>query len=1049
MSNVSAVETFEQLIRQQKSEEIVPFLLQLDKKNVVPVRQKTKSLKKELEEYKHRDVNGKAVCRPLITEQQKQMLFLAALATYSRKEAFERSFDNPWPFMAYTHDQGASHFLSRVLEVLEGVRPVWLTEWLIRDTRDNPWRAPRFDTLADLLERKLIEPDSWLLAQAAARQLAAYGKDADIALSLAIDAASGTKLSPLQVEQWAQVRKVNPSLAAGAPFPTFEQLLLRDIQANAALLAVGIPSLFDYDTGVDSAYACLYRYGPYQTSTSITWLTVLPQLVGSGDLDRADLLTRCLLALRRDFRRPLLTWFKSLFLALQPTAAERLARQAELVELLAHPLPLVVHFALDQVKDLWTNSEFSPSPLLLYPEALLPRQDLKTSLRTLLAGFEKLLKRDPTLAPTLGRLSASALANADAGVQERAAKLLVGLFTAKKSLLSPEDATEIIESIRLYAELLHPPARQLVAPFLMAPATDQSAPDDPVPATVAATYTPHTGFEPELSLATAIAPVQDWHELLFLTGQLLQHDEPATLERWLDGLLRLRPQFPPGYEQQLRPYLQQAMPWVVKSKPEAEIPSVLLNYEFDTMYPSRRDLVRALLIGWATGFARPKVAQISLVHHQYHKPDPLLRVEQQRLLAVEEQLTTATTPLPLLSTPTHAPCWVAPSVLVQKLLAYQTASQEPNAADLALALARAAVQARADRADAHQHLHQLQNEKLRELLEWFLAPAAELPLTFPAALAESKSRQKVVTPFSSEAPMKLPDALPALWSVAARTRYPQVVLEELRALADYPGVAAPWQPGWHFQRKSHTYNQKVTHVWQELHLSVEHVSRQPPSPLLLYSLHVKQKGDDYGFLESMRFDGPFLLTLLPNNPSPLHWHLLRNACCTSDAGSLERDTLHRFLPSLLGAGPHFEEAATVLLALALTHHAPICRALALEVLLSAIEAGRFQPAALGTALGKILAVEFVPVQRLNDNLAQARAISPLIDDALRQTLNALLPLLPTVPPRNTRKLIDAYADLTSRTQQPVPEAVQARLWKWSSSASLKKAAGALLQASTA
>jgi hypothetical protein len=119
---------------------------------------------------------------------------------------------------------------------------------------------------------------------------------------------------------------------------------------------------------------------------------------------------------------------------------------------------------------------------------------------------------------------------------------------------------------------------------------------------------------------------------------------------------------------------------------------------------------------------------------------------------------------------------------------------------------------------------------------------------------------------------------------------------------------------------------------------------------------------------------------------------------------------------------------------------------ALEVLLAAVGNGRLVPGALGTVLGQLMTTGFAPVQRLTDALVQARAISALTDDALRQLLDSLLPLLPAAPLRNTRKLIEAYADLQGRTRQAVPEAVQQNLRAWSSSATLKKATTSLLSA---
>jgi hypothetical protein len=43
---LTSAETFEHLVRQQTAQQLVPFLLSLGKKDIVPVRQKTLSLKK-------------------------------------------------------------------------------------------------------------------------------------------------------------------------------------------------------------------------------------------------------------------------------------------------------------------------------------------------------------------------------------------------------------------------------------------------------------------------------------------------------------------------------------------------------------------------------------------------------------------------------------------------------------------------------------------------------------------------------------------------------------------------------------------------------------------------------------------------------------------------------------------------------------------------------------------------------------------------------------------------------------------------------------------
>jgi hypothetical protein len=989
---ISVLERFVDLVYGGPLADMVVFLKELPKTELLIVRAKTKELLRTLGW-------NEALAR--------DRLFLAGLATYSKQEALTRNFELPLNSGVYNgqHQQRHQQFFK---EIVFHSRPTWLLAWLQREARQSAWQIPPYRLLCELLDEGVLPHDPWLFAQSTATWLSRYNR-----------------------ERNSHARE-------------FEVHVLRQLQADTTLLTRDLPLLLDFDTPAEAAAIYRGKHGP-----DITWLTLLPPLLASGHLDRGEWLTRSLLALRRDFRRPLLTWLKNLFLSLKPTLEERLARQSELVELLTHPLPLVVNFALDQLKDLWGNPGFAAAPLLPYVGALLARHDLKTGLRALLGGLEKLLKREPALAPALAASLSTALATPDAATQERAAKLLAGILGAKKPLLTPAEAGAVLANLGAYADLLPAAARATLAPWLGMPAA-------PSARGAAERYAPVANFQPELTPATAIAPVADYHEWLFLTGSVLTRDTPTDRERWLEGLLRLRPHFPADFARQLLPYLHQALPWQLDGKDEAQVWQQLAKYQADANSPLTLPL--ALLASQLPGSAGARVAKVSLTATAHASPDPLLRVERQRLAFAEQQLAAGPAAWPLLSTPTHAPYWLAPTTLVQRLLAYQAAGHEPDPADLSLALARCACHAPAEAEAARLLLPQLSQAALRELLAWFLAPAG--PLQPLPELARQQSvgrvlggllRRLLPEAASGGSVAPLAEALPWLWAVAARTRYPEAVFEELRPLTDYPGVAAPWQPGWRFEPVTYVHQQRWnkeqptrTETWTELRVPTEHQGQQPPSPLLLYSLHAQLKQEGSRYLWSLVGGVNFLLSLLPANPAPLHWHLVRTLYRTPTSYAEERTVQQQVLHTLLLPGLAFAESTTLLLALALVQSDAAGRALALEVLLAAIEHGRLVPVDLGRALGRLLAAEFAPIPRLTDSLAQARALSPPTDDALGQLLEALLPELPTPPPRQTAKLLAAYADLVARTHRPVPIVLQAHLREWSTSAALKRVAASLL-----
>ena len=1014
MSPSSAAETFEQIIRHQSQDELVPFLLALEKKDVVAVREKLKSLKKELE--------GIAQIAPNTwgsrgSSEQFTCMALSGFAVFSRREALS-NLHRGWG-LGGTNRKNYQAVQTNLLIILKAFRPEWLSDWL--HTRNNiagGWGMD-YALLRRLEEEQLIPHLPEVTARVVAMAIHTWGSE----------------LSDID------------------PVPLNSAEIIADkFRNDSVLLHRDLPLVFDFDTSILAGTGVRiqpampqgmegiraengeYMY-PWQVwnqqhpAQFVTWQDVILQLVESGDLDRADILTRCLLALRRDFRRLLLTWFKELFLALKPTLAERLAHQAEFAELLVHPLPLVANFAIDQLKALLPEPGFSLKPLLLYADNLLTRPDLKTGIRSLLVELVKLLKQNAAHAPAVARLLATALPHPDGQVQERAAKGLASLLAAPQPVLSAEETAAAREAISYHAELLGPAARTALADWL--------DPVEPVDITVeTAAYTPAAAFIPELSAATTVVPVADWHELLFLTGQVLQHNDPAGTERWLDGLLRLNGQLPAGFAGQLRPYLAQVFPQIKKAS-EAEVAAILR--EPVDVY-SHEGLVQALLLSWATDFATLRVESVD-VKKPHKVVNPLLGIEKQRYL-LAEALLAGRRALPLLSTPTHQPGWVAPSALVTRLLAYQAAGIPAEPADLAVALARTAHMHSTETAEAFSLLPALTDAGLRQLLAWFLGPASLALPELPAAPADR-------TPAALHS--SLAEALPELWAVAARTKAPADAFPALPAVLgyDYTGVSQPLHTMFEVVHRENNYsdpdNPGQTKTYRFVELSWGNgTKRAAPSAMLLYAPPFGKS--KYGSWEGnwmLTHDFPFLLALTPNYAAPLYEQILRTAAWADHLESSERDLIALALRALLSAGPAFGENETALLASGLIHNTPMCRSLAQEVLLRAVANGRLQPAGLGAIIGRQLAVGYAPVLRLTTVLATLVAVDALTDDALCQLLEALLPELPATPPRNTRKLLELYASLRERTRRALPAEVNAHFSDWKSVSSLKTAHGLL------
>jgi hypothetical protein len=1029
----AATDSFEHIVRYQGAAELVPFLLALSKAELPAVRQRAQTLVHELQDVRQK---GEQHWQKGPTPLQQGLFFLTGLATYSQKEALAAPFANSrWilsrPLSAVPENGflPAAELVEYACQLLIHRRPDWLDAWLGNTPATASAMGLNFGVLLRLESHGLLTPSARLVASAGVKELQVYGAEANTLWQLRGYLAAGLTLTSAQAASVVQLTTAFPWLRSGELLPAVEELIYERVVRNQELLKRAIPLFFEFDTELDWSAA---HFTTPQGRNWLTWPDILGRLCADGHFDRGDLLTRSLLALRRDFRRPLVTWFKELFVKLHATVAERLARQNDLLELLAHPLPLVVNFAIEQLKTVWLEPGFDPAPLLRDADNLLARPDLKTSLKTLLGGLSKLAQHQTALAPTVGRLLARALAHADTAVQQQAAKSLASLLKAKKLALSAQDTSAITAMMEGQAELLGAGARAVLAPWLAAQPATSAAPDE------VAAYVPKLDFIPDLSPATAIEPVADWHELLFLTGQVLKHDDPTALERWLDGLLRLQGQLPAGHQDQLRPYVLQVLPQLQKTS--AAEAATLLSGPIPIW--GHDGLAEALLLSWAADFRIPRVETV-VMQSSHLARMPLLEVEQQRYAQAEGLLRNQQA-LPLLSTPTHAPHWVAPSTLTSKLLAYEKAGQEPAPADLALALARAAHAHPTEAATARHLLPQLHHTGLRELLAWFFGSInAELP----APAYEAAPLRSPAGPAAT-----LTEALPELWAVAARTKAPYRTFSTLAAWLgyDYAGVAHPLHLAREVVAQQTTYDasyqasgQSVTHSWTELYWR-SGAAEPAPSALLLYSppAGTSQQGS-WETNQLLAQDFPYLAAALPHYPAPLFEYILRCAAWADNLESSERDLVAQALRALLAPGPPHSPPATVVLASGLLHHTSLCRSLGQEVLLRAVTTGQLQPDTLGQTLGQQLAIGYAPAARLTSCLAALSGIDALTDNALHQVLDALLPELPATPIRNLRKLLEFYADLVARTRQSVPAAAQARLSEWRATPSLKQIASAL------
>jgi Family of unknown function (DUF6493) len=210
----TTIETFEHIIRHESTQEMVPFLLALEKKDVVAVREKLKSLKKELERFVEKAPN---TWGSLGTPTQFANMFLTGLAVFSRRDALSESFRPHWELNA-----GNWNYSSGVREcfllITKALRPDWLGDWL-QHTHDKAGRwAINYALLRVLEEEQLITYSPSLAGRAVVQALHIWGNE----------------------------------LSEAAPIPPNAADIIADkIRTDSLLLHRDLPLLFESDNAVD------------------------------------------------------------------------------------------------------------------------------------------------------------------------------------------------------------------------------------------------------------------------------------------------------------------------------------------------------------------------------------------------------------------------------------------------------------------------------------------------------------------------------------------------------------------------------------------------------------------------------------------------------------------------------------------------------------------------------------------------------------------------------------------------------------------------------
>jgi predicted DNA-binding WGR domain protein len=744
-----------------------------------------------------------------------------------------------------------------------------------------------------------------------------------------------------------------------------------------------IPELFNYETILHNSF---FRDNDAQKHDEFqTWTVIYQSLLEEKKMDRAFFIENAILIQTKEWNNNLKSFFRKRIEEFNVTADELIIHQENIFSYLHNPYPPITSYGIELIKKMYDHPKFKTKSFLEWLEPLMMRSDCKAAIKNVLPILEKITKSNPKLSPAIASIIADVYVIADLALQERATKIITKIANVKDKVLK--------EKLSSYVTMMQGNIKSGLTQFLNEDSlvVDDSALEEYV-------------FEPqkELLLTDEVQLPKDWNDVVFQFGNFINSDETVDAEILLNIYISQRNLFPADYAAQLQPYEKQ-----------------LQKHYFESVH---KNFVKA--------FLQSKIANIdnkfnSKVNH-YSKINTTLLM--QPLLEKVQQKIDSNSTLPLLSFPSHKPYWVAPKVLVERIIAYQNTNEEIDSVDLAIAIAR---MPRENVEDAIPLLDKIEGE-LKQLLSFCLGVNDKIELDETSIFSKLLATMGKTTKETGKL---------SLWAVAARTFYPNDTFAEFENtyLKDIPFVVSPFKPNVQFKEKWNewtnyqTKEKERTPSWYELKFDLPNYSKIPN--YLLYSLDAYQRSNDWDYLLSYAGNTYFWHSLTPQNSDALALTLLQN-CVTGDGAKPE---LKGFLEIINRPEFRFSDISLLLFACTFFQEKKDLRLLASEVLIQLIEKQAIDVELFAHKIAYLTTEKYGVFLRLVDGLIALKDVSPLHNNALLKLLNSFFANLDLKEklPTNFKKIIENYLDILTKTnQKPSAEAI-VFFEQWKDNASLK------------
>lgn len=787
--------------------------------------------------------------------------------------------------------------------------------------------------------------------------------------------------------------------------------------------------LFEYDCG-QNWHANPSKGYPYYTFQYFT---------ENGKLDRMRVLKESLLAINRNFNKNLCSWFAGMFTTLNPSIEEQLTLQPEIFAALSSPHSRPTNIILGLLKNLCSHPQFRTDEFL-DQTAVLFASDVKAVHQNTLGVLSKLAKEKKEYRNAICCAAAQGLMSHDESTQNKIVKLI--------QAYGDVESTTLKEVLSTYAETMLTSTKKELKAYLESNLSDalstdkasQTTLDEQKNASFCPDYEP---VQPILREDNRIQEITSIEDLIFLASQILESNELYHFDLFLSALVEWNQQLGAKHISQWTSILQRAYKLLVNGGNSR-------NGILDTM-------MATFLIDYAKLLIKhfPEEAkELSALYKKMVQKDELQKgqwrycnlqkitirqksnkrmefpIHRQLLCRTLDLLESNENRLPLLSTPTHAPAFIDPIVLAQRLRKYQQANAEPDDMDMQIALSRIALDD-FTRQDLPTMIPMLEGE-YQHLLSFLLGEkdvAPQAPFTHPSWWMTAgliKSSETVYAEFEDFSYNRSPREF-------LTGNFSWNTFQTPHSYTDYHNKVVNWTSSTlnfnipegkniHIVNKG-KYDERVSYHSYDSH------------PLLV-EMHAQiERFDD------IQNDLPRLAWLAPNTPEPLFVWCIRGAIYDPMLNEVREIGITQAIIGILYQLRHeWHEISYLLEANCMLVADKTSRSYAAEIWTDRVSKGCMDSARLGRILGSHQRTGWGPLKRLTDLIQQQMMnVSPLHNRELEVLLTSLIAELPEKPIKELKKLLEIYTELLSVNNSRVTnERILQLLETWKETANLKK-----------